>query len=88
MKFIKIYWGMNGNFRVSVRTNCYNRSLAHVQEMLGELKKDHLKEEIKPEDVTIVIYDTPSFRGIMGIEYNTEHPNKTYFQVDVAPCLF
>ena len=88
MEFIKTYWGMNGNFRVSVRTNCYNRSLAHVQKMLEVLKKDHPNQEIKLEDIDIVIYNTKSFKGIMGIEWSTENPNKTYFKMDIAPCLF
>ena len=88
MEFIKTYWGEVGNFRVSIRTNCYSRSLAHVQNMLKKLKKDHPDQEITPEEVDIVIYNTRSFKGIMGIEWNTENPNKAYFKMDIAPCLF
>lgn len=88
MKFIKSCWGKKDNWMVSVRTNTYGCSLAHVQNMLAVLRTDHPDQKIDPEDVTVVIYNTPSFKGIMGIEYSTKHPNKTYFKVNIAPCIF
>ena len=89
MEFIKYYWGNNKDgFRVSVRTNYYNRSLAHIQDMIDELKKDHPGQKIKPEDVDIVIYNTTSFASIMGVEWNTTKPHRKYFRVTVAPMLF
>ena len=89
MDFIKYYWGnKNDGFRVSVRTNCYNRSLAHIRKMIDELIKGHPSQDITDEDVAVVIYNTPSFKGIMGIEWNTKNPNKAYFRVEIAPCIF
>ena len=73
---------------VSVRTDCYNCSLAYVQNMLAVLKRDHPEQEISDEDVTIVIYNTPSYKGMMGIEWHTKSPCGTYFRMNVAPYKF
>ncbi len=89
MEFIKIYWGNDKDgFRVSLRTNYYNRSLAHIQKMVNRLKKDHPGQAIVPENVTVVIYNTPSFKGIMGVEWSTKKPNTKYFKMHAAPYLF
>ena len=88
MKFIKAYWGEKGNYMVSVRTNCYSSSLAHIQSMLAVLKRDHPEQDISDEEVTIVIYNTPSYKRIMGIEYYTKSPCGMYFRINAAPCKF
>lgn len=88
MEYIKSYWGEKGNYMVSVRTNCYNCSLAHVQKMVEVLRRDHPGQEIVNEAITIIIYNTPSYKGIMGVEYHTQFPNKTYFKLNEAPYKF
>lgn len=89
MKFIKIYWGNEQyGYMVSVRTNLYSCSLAHIQKLIAVLRKDHPDQEIDADDITIVIYNTDSFKGMMGVKWHTPKPNKSYFNVDMAPCKF
>lgn len=88
MEYIKTYWGQDGNYRVSIRTNCYTRTMDFIQDMLDILRIDHPHQKIRWKDVAVVIYNTDSFKGMMGIEYSTKHPNKTYFELDLAPCIF
>jgi len=88
MEYIKSCWGEKDNWMVSVRTNTYCSSLAHIQNMVAVLKRDHPEQEISDEDITIVIYNTRSYKGIMGVEYQTKSPCETYFRWNTAPCKF
>jgi len=89
MEFIKCYWGnTKWGFRVSVRTTFYNRSIAHIQKMIEMLKKDHPDQEVKDDEIAIVIYNTDSFKGIMGVEWSTCKPNKKYHKVDYVGNIF
>lgn len=89
MEFITCRWGnTKWGFKVSVRTNNYNRSLDHVRIMVDKLKEDHPNQKIENDDITIVIYNTNSFRGMMGVEWCTKDPNKTYSEMDIAPCIY
>ena len=91
MTFIKTFWGDDNtsNYMVAIRTNCYAASLTHIQRMTAELKKDYPEAEDK--DITVVIYNIDSFKGIMGVEYNTKVAPPlplVYFRVEIAPCKF
>lgn len=86
--YVKIYWGIEGNYTVSIRTNFYSQDLAYIQDLVRELREDHPCEVIADENIRVVIYNTPRFKGMMGVEYSTENPNiKKYSKCD-APCLY
>ena len=88
MQYIKICWGIPGCWGISIRTSIYSSSLDYIQKLVEELKKDY--PEAKNEDIQIVIYDTDSFKGMMGVEYFvTRLPDtKKYGRYTYAPCKF
>jgi len=62
--FVKEY---AGSFRCAISTNCYGSSLAFLQELFAEAKKDfpHLQEA----DMEVVLYGGNTRRHIYGLEF-------------------
>ena len=87
MIYTKQYWGnKKDGFRVGIRTNLYSRTLNYIRMLMEELAKDY-SEDLRSDNVYIVVYGGDSVKGIMGIEFSTTTPSKNYTKIEEPEFL-
>lgn len=79
MEIIKEYWEHDGSYHALIRTNTYCKTLAHVQKILAEIKKDY--KDINPEYIDVVVYGGDRIKGIMGLEFPIKKPALNYKEI-------